>query len=65
MHRMLSLATKGTLELDEKLVDIVGMEPSFWVAVALAYLEFLEDREVSSLRWGRESTGRLILIAGL
>ena len=48
---MMSLATKGTLELDEKLIDVLGMAPSFWVAVALAYLEFLEDREVSlSLR---------------
>ncbi|ORY76501.1 hypothetical protein BCR35DRAFT_305726 [Leucosporidium creatinivorum] len=42
---LLSTTTRGHLLLHEHLVGIIGMEPSFWIAVALAYLEFLEDRE--------------------
>lgn len=42
---LLGTTTRGHLLLHEHLVGIIGMEPSFWVAVSLAYLEFLEDRE--------------------
>lgn len=44
---LLSLATKGSLYLNENLINITGMEPSFWIAIALAYLEFLQDKDVS------------------
>jgi hypothetical protein len=40
-------STTGVLELDTALAQALGVHPSFWVAIALAYLEFLEDREVS------------------
>jgi hypothetical protein len=44
-RRLVSMTTKGTLLLNESLVGVIGMEPTFWVAIALAYLEFLEDQE--------------------
>ncbi|KAL8283964.1 hypothetical protein RQP46_005077 [Phenoliferia psychrophenolica] len=45
---LLSLSTKGSLYLNENLVNITGMEPSFWIAIALAYLEFLQDKDAYS-----------------
>jgi hypothetical protein len=39
-------STTGVLELDTVAAQALGVHPSFWVTVALAYLEFLEDREV-------------------
>jgi hypothetical protein len=39
-------AVGGVLELDARAAQALGVAPSFWVAVALAYLDFLEDREV-------------------
>lgn len=36
----------GLLELDEKVERDLGVAQSFWVAIALTYLDFLEDREV-------------------
>jgi hypothetical protein len=36
----------GFLEIDREMVLSLGVETSFWVAVALTYLEFLEEREV-------------------
>lgn len=38
----------GLLEMDEQQCRNLGVEPSFYIAAALTYLEFLEDREVSS-----------------
>jgi len=35
----------GLLELDEKAECELGVAPSFWIAIALTYLDFLEDRE--------------------
>ncbi|KAI0668968.1 hypothetical protein C8Q78DRAFT_978716 [Trametes maxima] len=35
----------GLIELDERQVRVLGVEPSFYVAVALTYLEFLQERE--------------------
>lgn len=45
--RLFSLQTKGNLKLNEDVIDVIGMEPSFWISIALAYLEVLEDRDVS------------------
>jgi len=36
----------GMLELDRTEEELLGIDASFWIAVALTYLEFLEDREV-------------------
>ncbi|KZP27948.1 hypothetical protein FIBSPDRAFT_780446, partial [Athelia psychrophila] len=35
----------GVLEIDEQEASLLGVETSFWIAVALTYLEFLEERE--------------------
>ena len=42
---VLGTATKGNLILNVHVIDVLGLEPSFWAAVALAYTEFLEDRD--------------------
>ncbi|KAI0826514.1 hypothetical protein BC628DRAFT_236937 [Trametes gibbosa] len=36
----------GLIELDERQVRVLGVEPAFYVAVALTYLEFMQEREV-------------------
>ena len=36
----------GLLEIDRAEERILGVDTSFWIAVALTYLEFLEEREV-------------------
>ena len=38
--------SSGLIEMDEGQCRVLGVEPAFYVAVALTYLEFLEDREV-------------------
>ncbi|KAF7975962.1 hypothetical protein HWV62_8094 [Athelia sp. TMB] len=38
----------GLLEIEEQDARLLGVETSFWVAVALTYLEFLEEREASA-----------------
>jgi hypothetical protein len=35
----------GLLEIDPGKDHALGVDRSFWIAVALTYLEFLEDRE--------------------
>lgn len=40
-------STHGVLEIDGHRVQELGVQTSFYVAVALTYLEFLMDREVS------------------
>lgn len=40
--------SSGLIELDEGQCRVLGVDPVFYVAVALTYLEFLEEREVSS-----------------
>ncbi|RDB23566.1 hypothetical protein Hypma_009274 [Hypsizygus marmoreus] len=35
----------GLIELDSTEEELLGVETSFWIAVALTYLEFLEERE--------------------
>ncbi|KAF8312347.1 hypothetical protein DL93DRAFT_2229075 [Clavulina sp. PMI_390] len=35
----------GTIELDHGVARCLGVEPSWWIAVALAYVEFLEARD--------------------
>ena len=42
----------GLLELDESVERALGVAPSFWIAIALTYLDFLEDREVCSRQSG-------------
>ena len=36
----------GVIEIDREEERFLGIEASFWIAVALTYLDFLEDREV-------------------
>lgn len=38
----------GLIELEQTEEQLLGVETSFWIAVALTYLEFLEEREVCS-----------------
>ncbi len=38
--------SSGLIELDEGQCRVLGVDPVFYVAVALTYLEFLEEREV-------------------
>ena len=40
-------STHGLLEVDQGRERELGIQPSFYVAVALTYLEFLTEREVS------------------
>jgi len=37
----------GLIEMDRAEESYLGVDTSFWIAVALTYLEFLEEREVS------------------
>jgi hypothetical protein len=39
----------GLIEINRAEEQLLGVETSFWIAVALTYLEFLEEREVSYL----------------
>ena len=41
-----SVLTTGLLEINKGLERQMGIDPAFWVAVALAYLEFLTERDV-------------------
>ncbi len=41
-------STTGLLEIDVALERLFGVDRSFWIAVALAYMDFLEDRQVRS-----------------
>ena len=36
----------GLIEVDKAEEQLLGVDTSFWIAVALTYLEFLEEREV-------------------
>jgi hypothetical protein len=36
----------GLIEIENTEEQLLGVETSFWLAVALTYLEFLEEREV-------------------
>jgi hypothetical protein len=38
----------GLIEMNKAEESYLGVDTSFWIAVALTYLEFLEEREVSS-----------------
>lgn len=40
-------STFGILEVDRRRERELGVQPSFYIAIALTYLEFLEEREVS------------------
>jgi len=38
-------STSGTIELDHGVARALGVDPSWWIAIALAYIEFLDDRD--------------------
>ena len=40
----------GLIEINRAEEQLLGVETSFWIAVALTYLEFLEEREVRCLQ---------------
>lgn len=37
-------STRGVLSIQTKAIEAIGLHSEFWVATALAYLEFLEDK---------------------
>ena len=37
----------GLIEIDDTEIQLLGVDTSFWIAIVLTYLEFLEEREVS------------------
>ena len=43
---VLATATTGHLYLDDDLISSIGVDRSFWICVALTYIEFEEDSEV-------------------
>lgn len=45
---MLSAIPSGTLTVDEQEIRTLGVEMAFWIAISLAYLDYLRDRDVSS-----------------
>lgn len=55
----------GLLVIDRAEERMLGVETSFWVAVALAYWEFLEDREVSTLFIGAEEAFFCLILGKL
>lgn len=44
---VLRATPSGTLSIDVEVVRSLGVEMAFWVAVSLAFFEFLRDRDVS------------------
>jgi len=40
-------STTGLIEINRAEERMLGVETSFWIAICLTYLEFLEDKEVS------------------
>ena len=44
---VLSAIPSGTLTVDEQEIRGLGVEMTFWIAVSLAYLDYLRDRDVS------------------
>jgi len=45
---VLSAIPSGTLTVDEQEIRALGVEMAFWIAVSMAYLDYLRDRDVSS-----------------
>lgn len=43
----LGTPTTGTIELDEGIARLLGVDRGFYIAACLAFLEFLGDKEVS------------------
>ena len=39
----------GLIEIDDPEEQLLGVDTSFWIAIVLTYLEFLEEREVSDI----------------
>lgn len=46
---ILRATPSGTLSIDTEAVRVLGVETAFWVAVSLAFFEFLRDRDVSQI----------------
>lgn len=46
-HILTVRSVTGLLEIDHAEEKAMGVQTSFWIAVALTYLEFLEERDVS------------------
>lgn len=44
---VLSAIPSGTLTVDEQEIRALGVDMAFWIAVSLAYLDYLRDRDVS------------------
>lgn len=44
-------SSTGVFEIHLDDIGKLGVDLGFWIAVALAYCEFLGDREVSSGQW--------------
>ena len=44
---VLSAIPSGTLTVNEQEICALGVEMTFWIAVSLAYLDYLRDRDVS------------------
>jgi hypothetical protein len=40
-------SSTGRLQLDQGVARVLGVDGSFWIAIALAYLEFLDEKDVS------------------
>lgn len=55
----------GLIEIDKAEEGLIGVETSFWIAVALTYLEFLEERQVRSGHDLRSLTSHLFFRATL
>jgi len=43
----------GLIEVDKAEERLLGVDTSFWIAIVLTYLEFLEEREVSNISFLR------------
>jgi hypothetical protein len=44
---VLSAIPSGTLTVNEQEICVLGVEMTFWIAVSLAYLDYLRDQDVS------------------
>lgn len=62
---LLGSHNSGTIELDHGVARCLGVEPSWWIAVALAYIEFLQERDVSSPPPLSSLNGFLIIFSGI
>lgn len=50
-----SVRTQGSLEINSRMEARFGVDRAFWISVSLAFLEFLEQRDVRSDRVGHRT----------